>query len=153
MNIKYFTYYYDIINDITFIDREIYELCKKYEIDLESIPRILYNKNYYSIEEDKLKEFIEKSNYIGNRVLLLVDNKSIKRKNKQLTICKCNNELFVPEEVKYVYKAISNNKLIKVNGEIYIKITEEDLNHIKKAYLRKDINIEDELKLITPIKK
>ena len=45
MNIKYFTYYYDIINDITFIDREIYELCKKYEIDLESIPRILYNKN------------------------------------------------------------------------------------------------------------
>lgn len=153
MNIKYFTYYYDIINDITFIDREIYELCKKYEIDLDSIPRILYNKNYYSIEEDKLKEFIEKSNYIGNRVLLLVDNKSIKRKNKLLIVCKCNNELFVPEEVKYVYKEISNNKLIKVNGEIYIKITKEDLNHIKKAYLRKDINIEDELKLITPIKK
>jgi len=153
MNIKYFTYYYDIINDITFIDREIYELCKKYEIDLDSIPRILYNKNYYSIEEDKLKEFIEKSNYIGNRVLLLVDNKSIKRKNKLLIVCKYNNELFVPEEVKYVYKEISNNKLIKVNGEIYIKITEEDLNHIKKAYLRKDINIEDELKLITPIKK
>lgn len=153
MNIKYFTYYYDIINDITYIDREIYELCKKYEIDLDSIPRILYNKNYYSIEEDKLKEFIEKSNYIGNRVLLLVDNKSIKRKNKLLIVCKYNNELFVPEEVKYVYKEISNNKLIKVNGEIYIKITEEDLNHIKKAYLRKDINIEDELKLITPIKK
>ena len=153
MNIKYFTYYYDIINDITFIEREIYELCKKYEIETNSIPRIIHNKNCYSIEEDKLKEFIDKSTYIGNRVLILVDNKEIKRKTKLLRICKCDNELFIPEEVKEVYKNIANNKLIKVNGELFIKINEEDLESIKKAYLRRDINIEKEVRFITPIKK
>ncbi len=153
MNIKYFTYYYDIINDITFIEREIYELCKKYEVNLNSIPRIIHNKNCYSIEETQLKEFIDKSKYIGNRVLILVNNNDIKRKTKIIRICKYNDELFIPEEVKEVYKDIANNKLIKVNKELFIKINEEDLESIKKAYLRRDINIEKEVKLITPIKK
>lgn len=153
MNIKYFTYYYDIINDITFIEREIYELCKKYEIDLNSIPRIIHNRNCYSIEENQLKEFIDKSNYIGNRVLILVNNKDIKRKTKIIRICKYNDELFIQEEVKDLYKEISNNKLIKVNNELFIKINETDFENIKKTYLRRDINIEKEIKYITPIKK
>ena len=153
MNIKYFTYYYDIINDITFIEREIYELCQKYNINTNSIPRIINNKNCYSIEENTLKEFIDKSNYIGNRVLILVNQKEIKRKTKLITVCKYNNEIFIPQEIIEIYKNISNNKLIKVDGKIFIKITDADFDNIRKAYLRRDINIEKDLKIITPIKK
>lgn len=153
MNIKYFTYYYDIINDTTFIDREIYELCKTYEIETNSVPRIINSKNCYSIGEDQLKEFIEKSNYIGNRVLILTDTKELMRKTKELMLCKYNNELYIPQEVIEVYKNISNNKLIKVDGNIFIKITEEDLINIKNAYKKRNINLQNNIKDIFPIKK
>lgn len=153
MNIKYFTYYYDIINDTTFIDREIYELCKNYEIETNSVPRIINSKNCYSIGEDQLKEFIEKSNYIGNRVLILTDTKELMRKTKELMLCKYNNELYIPQEVIEVYKNISNNKLIKVDGSIFIKITEEDLINIKNAYKKRNINLQNDIKDIFPIKK
>ncbi len=152
MNIKYFTYYYDIINDTTFIERNIYELCKKYEVELNSFPRIINNKNCYSIEEDKLKEFIEKSNYIGNRVLILTSTKELYRKSQILTICKYHNELYVPKEVIDIYKNINNNKLIKVDGKLYTKVSENDLENIKKAYRNRGINIEKDIKEITPIK-
>ena len=152
MNIKYFTYYYDIINDTTFIERNIYELCKKYEVELNSFPRIINNKNCYSIEEDKLKEFIEKSNYIGNRVLILTSTKELYRKSQILTICKYHNELYVPQEVIDIYKNINNNKLIKVDGKLYTKVSENDLENIKKAYRNRGINIEKDIKEITPIK-
>lgn len=153
MNIKYFTYYYDITIDTTFIDRNIYELCKKYDIETNSIPRIINNKNCYSIKEDKLKEFIEKSKYASNRVLILTNNKELKGKTKLLTICKYNEEIFVPQETTEIYTSISNNKIIKVDGNLYIKITKEDLENIKNEYLKKDINIEKEIIEITPIKK
>ena len=153
MNIKYFTYYYDIIHDTTFIERDIYELCKKYEIETNSFPRIINSKNCYSIEEDTLKEFIEKSNYIGNRVLILTDTKELYRKSKLLTVCTYNNELFVPQEVIDVYKDINNNKLIKVDGKFFTKINENDFENIKKAYKNRGINIEKDIKEIIPIKK
>lgn len=152
MNIKYFTYYYDIINDTTFIERNIYELCKKYEVELNSFPRIINSKNCYSIEEDTLKEFIEKSNYIGNRVLILTNTKEIYRKSQLLTVCTYHNELYVPQEVIDVYKNISNNKLIKVDGKFYTKVNENDLDNIKKAYRSRGINIEKDIKEIIPVK-
>ena len=153
MNINYFTYYYDIINDTTYIERNIYELCIKYNIETNSKPRIINSKNCYSIEEDKLKEFINRSNYIGNRVLILVDTKEIYRKSKLLTICKYNNELFIPQEVVEIYKNINNNKRIKVDGKLYIKVTEEELENIKNAYKNRNIKLEKEIKDIIPLKK
>lgn len=152
MNIKYFTYYYDIINDITFIDRNIYELCIKLNIETNSIPRIINGKNCYSIGEDDLKEFINKSHYIGNRVLILSNTKDIKRKTKLITVCKYNNEIFIPQEIIEIYKNISNNKLIKVSNNLFIKITEEDLSNIKNIYLGKNIDLITNIKQITPKK-
>ena len=153
MSINYFTYYYDIIHDTTYIERNIYELCKKYEIELNSSPKIINSKNCYSIEEDKLKEFIEKSNYIGNRILILTDTKEIKRKTQLLTVCKYNNELFIPQEVINIYKNINTTQTIKVDGKFFTRINEEDLNNIKKSYHNRGIDIENDYKEIIPVKK
>jgi arginine deiminase len=153
MNIKYFTYYYDIIHDITFIERSILEQCRRYDIEIDSIPRIINGKNCYSIDEDKLKEFIEKSKYVGNRVLILTDTKEIIRKTKELVLCKYNNELYIPQEVVEIYKSISNNKLIRVDGKFYTRINEDELNSIRRAYRRKGIDLKNSEQEIYPVKK
>ena len=153
MSINYFTYYYDIINNTTYIGRNIYELCKKYEIEINSTPRIINNKNCYSIDEESLKKFINKSNYIGNRVLILLNTDKKKIMKKQiLNICNYNGNLFIEENIiKNI--DISDKSKIKVDGSIYINVTENDINNLKRIYIDENIELENKKINIIPLKK
>ena len=51
-----FTYYYDVDDKTMYIPREIYELTKNSEISIEGKPKIINDKNCYSITEEQLKD-------------------------------------------------------------------------------------------------
>ena len=60
-----FMYYYDLETKKVYVQRDIYDLAKKNEIAIEAEPRIIDNKNCYSITEEELKFLETKTNYRG----------------------------------------------------------------------------------------
>ena len=60
-----FEYYYDEQNNIIYISREILELSRKLNIEIEGIPKIINNKNCYSIHYKDLKKIEEQANIKG----------------------------------------------------------------------------------------
>ena len=74
-----FIYYYDMEEKKSYIQRPIYEICQKANIEIEKIPRIIENRNCYSITEQQLKEIERKTSYRGVERLL-------KPKSKESTI-------------------------------------------------------------------
>lgn len=184
-------------NNALYITRDIYELAKKHNVEIEGKPRIICNCNCYSIKEEELLNLEEKTNSIGKRVIIrepktletivvykdmnnnkiyipreyapiqssttkqimnkicfessekelerifnkkfIIANVYLNEKyNKpkeilNIILCKFENALFVPEElIKKLNIEISLQKKIKVNGNIFHQITEEELLNIKK---------------------
>ena len=71
-----FLYYHDLSTDTLYITREILELVKELNIDIETTPKIIDNRNCYSITPDKLKEFETKSgDFRGVEKLLRLNDK------------------------------------------------------------------------------
>lgn len=110
-----FMYYYDLENKKIYVHRDIYELAKKNEIEIEAKPKIIENKNCYSITEEELKFLETKTKYRGIEKLLkpnpvepLVNEKlDIKSKVEKIEIPKLENKI----ETIIVYKDKLTNKL------------------------------------------
>lgn len=60
-----FMYYYDIDTNKSYITREVLELCKRLDISIEGTPRIINERNCYSITENELREFENITTYRG----------------------------------------------------------------------------------------
>ena len=60
-----FTYFLDTQENKIYIQRDMYEEAKKNGIEIESIPRIIYEKNCYSITQQQLEELENKINIKG----------------------------------------------------------------------------------------
>ena len=82
---KTFLYYNDINNHTLYIPRFVYEECKFLKIEFDSHSRIIFDRNYYSIPKDKIKELEEKSNYKGIEKILHFEKeqKLIEEKRKE----------------------------------------------------------------------
>ena len=71
-----FLYYHDLYTNTLYVTREILDLIRGLNIELDTTPMIIDNRNCYSITPEKLKEFEVKSvDFRGVEKLIKIDNK------------------------------------------------------------------------------
>lgn len=114
-----FEYYYDEQNNIIYISREILELSRKLNIEIEGKPKIINNKNCYSIHYKDLKkiEELEKIKGIENKIT----NKE-KEKNVIIVYHLANtDELYLTENIN------NSNDTKKIMNKVCFKTTAKEL--------------------------
>lgn len=114
-----FEYYYDEQNNIIYISREILELSRKLNIEIEGKPKIINNKNCYSIHYKDLKK-IEKQEKIKG-----IENKiTNKEKEKNVIIVyhlANTNELYLTENINH------SNDTKEIMNKVCFKTTAKEL--------------------------
>lgn len=71
-----FLYYHDMLTNTLYITREILDLIRGLDIEIETTPGIVDNRNCYSITPEKLKEFETKSvDFRGVEKLIRINTK------------------------------------------------------------------------------
>ena len=114
-----FEYYYDEQNNIIYISREILELSRKLNIEIEGIPKIINNKIYYSIHYKDLKKIEEQANIKG------IENKITNReKEKNIVIVyhlANTNELYLTENINL------SNDTKEIMNKVCFKTTTQEL--------------------------
>ncbi len=114
-----FEYYYDEQNNIIYISREILELSRKLNIEIEGIPKIINNKNCYSIHYKDLKKIEEQANIKG------IENKiTNKEKEKNIVIVyhlANTNELYLTENINL------SNDTKEIMNKVCFKTTAKEL--------------------------
>lgn len=114
-----FEYYYDEQNNIIYISREILELSRKLNIEIEGIPKIINNKNCYSIHYKDLKKIEEQAN------IKSIENKITNReKEKNLVIVyhlANTNELYLTENINL------SNDTKEIMNKVCFKTTTQEL--------------------------
>ena len=142
---KTFTYYNDVNNDELYIERDIYELCIKNDIKLNSKPKIIKNKNTYSIEKNQIDKLIEKTKLDAKEEIVSLEKEKQKTNSIIIFKDKINNKLYIKQED---YKTKNSTKII--NGKLYNIINENELTNINKKYYIATIFLKEEknLKLV-----
>lgn len=114
-----FEYYYDEQNNIIYISRKILELSRKLNIEIEGIPKIINNKNCYSIHYKDLKKIEEQANIKG------IENKITNReKEKNIVIVyhlANTNELYLTENINL------SNDTKEIMNKVCFKTTTQEL--------------------------
>lgn len=114
-----FEYYYYEQNNIIYISREILELSRKLNIEIEGIPKIINNKNCYSIHYKDLKKIEEQANIKG------IENKiTNKEKEKNVVIVyhlANTNELYLTENINL------SNDTKEIMNKVCFKTTAKEL--------------------------
>ena len=135
----YHVIYHDIINDIYYVDRQSYEICKSNGIEIEALPRIIQNKNCYTITSKQIDELKNKLKCEINitKIILKEDKEKIKQKRQ---VCVFNDSKFIEEDL---YNNLSKDasKRIKVDGIIYSQVNDELLKMLEDDYELDEINI------------
>lgn len=87
-----FIYYYNLEDKTAYVQRNILELARTNGIEIEGKPKVIENKNCYSITEEQLQDLQEKTNYNGvekiikpKLLLKLVDEK-LNVSSKNITV-------------------------------------------------------------------
>ena len=114
-----FEYYYDEQNNIIYISRELLELSRNLNIEIEGIPKIINNKNCYSIHYKDLKKIEEQANIKG------IENKiTNKEKEKNVVIVyhlANTNELYLTENINL------SNDTKEIMNKVCFKTTAKEL--------------------------
>lgn len=114
-----FEYYYDEQNNIIYISREILELSRKLNIEIEGIPKIINNKNCYSIHYKDLKKIEEQANIKG------IENKITNREKEKNIIIVYHlantNELYLTENINL------SNDTKEIMNKVCFKTTTQEL--------------------------
>lgn len=206
-----FIYYRDLTTDKLYVNRETLEKIRDLNIEIEGSPEIIDNKNCYTITENQIIEFEEKSSSHGiekivitniynekkentnqyeivliykdcntnklyiekdkatrgysndtkvilnkecyetsiielennnNRKYIIVDvytkskdEEEKKEEDYSFIVCNCNDEIFIPQQVMEKFNIESEfMKKIRVNHEIYERITKESLDDLLNKY-------------------
>ncbi|MBR3145941.1 MAG: hypothetical protein IKF47_01630 [Bacilli bacterium] len=131
------SYYYDMQDNKYYLDREGLDIARKYNVEIEGTPTIALDKNCYSITKEQIENLKEKTiemySWIEKAVLINKDKPTIKSV-LAVHICNIDNNNFIPLDIFKKYKLMQAQKLIKVDGIIYINVTEDDLAEIKMSY-------------------
>lgn len=114
-----FEYYYDEQNNIIYISREILELSRKLNIEIEGKPKIINNKNCYSIHYKDLKKIEEQEKIKG------IENKiTNKEKEKNVIIVyhlANTDELYLTENIN------NSNDTKEIMNKVCFKTTAKEL--------------------------
>lgn len=114
-----FEYYYDEQNNTIYISREILELSRKLNIEIEGTPKIINNKNCYSIHYKDLKKFEEQANIKG------IENKITNREKEKNIIIVYHlantNELYLTENINL------SNDTKEIMNKVCFKTTAKEL--------------------------
>lgn len=135
---KLFTYYLNIDNNTKYIDRNILELIRKNNIEINPTPAIIDNKNCYSITEKEMKTFEDNTSMRGiERIYtkrLTNNTKKIKNNETETIIVykDCLTDKLYIEKNKIKSDRL-HNKIILLNKECYeTSIIELENTHNKK---------------------
>ena len=133
---KTFLYYNDINNHTLYIPRFVYEECKLHKIDFESKAKVLFDRNYYTIPRDKLKELEDKSNYKGiEKILHFEKEKKSSKLDNVIFAFKdgLTNLTYIP--IKYTENTSGNTKTILNQKCRIIHINDLEKIYNKKIYV------------------
>ena len=139
---KTFTYYNDITNDEYYITRDIYELCLKNDIKMNSTPRIINNKNTYSILKEQIDELVQKTKLKAEEEIVSLEKKKINANKIIIFKDKTNNKLYIKQDD---YK--NNNTTKVINNNIYNEVNENELDNLNKKYFIITIFLKEEKNL------
>lgn len=166
-NTRYYNFYEE--KNKFYVTRNIYELILKANLDIEATPKILDNRNCYSITKEQLDSFEEKLHYYGTKITLNEEKTLIYQDKK-------TNKLYLPIKAECIHsdttilnkkcQEIINNDLstmnltnpiiVSVYRNIVPKVTREITvcSYEDKIYINKDIieEFKKQLKLIEKIK-
>lgn len=145
-NNHYFTYYEDIESKKLYIPEEISKILKDLNINFEDTAKMIEGKKCYSTTKDSLDDLEKRFGYIGHKQSIIK-----KHEEKEIGVCELNGDIYIPENILSKYKKDNKNKKIKVDGELYIKISKSELDDIIKSYFNDDINLKFKELKIKPI--
>lgn len=94
-----FTYYHNPIDNKLYINRNVLEKIREYDVEIDGTPEIIENKNCYTITNEQLKEYEEKSSTRGVEKIIF-NKKETKATEKKDDI-----------ETVIVYRDCTTNKL------------------------------------------
>lgn len=145
-----FIYYYDLEDKTAYVQRNILELARANGIEIEGKPKVIENKNCYSITEEQLKEIEAKTNYNGvekiikpKLLLKLVDEK-LNVTKKEVTPAAPQQPTVVqnPNVEIPVYKTINAfrefNREIVLYQDIHSKKIFTNESTMKRFHLEKE---------------
>lgn len=141
---KIMTYYYDINSATHYLNREGYEISRLYGVEIEGKPKIIEGKNCYSITRSQLNELVDKTReeYTWMCKNIVAEKETNNNKSFLSTfICKIGNDTFIPQDFFTKYKERTNQKRIKVDGTLYIQVSETELAEIKATCMKNKIEL------------
>jgi len=133
---KTFIYYNDINNNTLYIPRFIYEECLFAKINMTSKPKIIFNKNCYSITRNQIKELEEKSNFKGIEKIVYLEKENISPKLENTIFTYkdgVTDTIYIP--LKYSISSSGNQKTILNKKCRAISINELEKIYNKKIYI------------------
>lgn len=145
-----FIYYYDLEDKTAYVQRNILELARANGIEIEGKPKVIENKNCYSITEEQLKEIEAKTNYNGvekiikpKLLLKLVDEKLNVTKKEVTPVAPQQKAVVQNPNVEIpVYKTINAfrefNREIVLYQDIHSKKIFTNESTMKRFHLEKE---------------
>ena len=115
---KLFMYYLNIDNNTKYINRETLEMIRKSNIEIETTPMIIDNKNCYSISDKEIKEFKQETSMHGVEKLFTEKAKNInapttKKETETILVYKdCITDKLYIEKDKLTKENKGNRKLL-----------------------------------------
>ena len=116
---------YIVLENSLYVNRSTLETARDLQVEIEGKPRVINNKNYYSITPYQLYELDKKV------------KENYKNKLLKITVVVINDLLYISTDY---FDKDGNNKTI-INGETYISITEKELFEIQENYKENGIDI------------
>lgn len=131
-----FIYCYDTLLKKAYVNRDTYETIIKKGIQLEGTPKIINNKNCYSITENELKEVEEVLNYRGIEQLLKPNYTVEEKKEEEIDTFivyhdRITDKYYIPKE----YASTNAKPHIIMNKECY----ETDINSLEHIFNKRII--------------
>ncbi len=110
-------------NNTLYITRDIYELARKNEVNIEANPKIISNCNCYSIKEEELVELERKTNSIGKKIIIR-EPKTV----ETIVVYKDmnNNKIYIPTE----YVPTQSTNIIEIMNKKCFESSEQELEKI-----------------------
>ncbi len=150
-----FIYFLDYETNKKYIKREIFELARKNEIEIEGTPKIINNKNCYSLTDEQLKELESKTDYRGVEQIIRISPDSIEKElnktKEQLELLVNNNEEKVSNSNKTEKSdkdTLLQNEINKIKEQLELLINNDEekvSNSNKTKKSDKDTLLQNEL--------
>jgi len=118
----------------------------------------LVNQENHTIKRIMNKECLEitisELEQIYNQKIILVSVYLKERKKKDIIICCAKDKFYISEsDIKSLTDESIGKEKIRVDGQIYYHITENDMVELKRAAKKQDIEVNFTFKSITPVNK